>query len=139
MVELTDKPIDSGALHQKLAEGAVSCGGIALFEGRVRDTSHGKRVTALFYECYQPMALKVMEGIREEALRRWKVERVIVSHRHGPIPLGEAAVWIGVAAPHREEAFQACRFLIDEIKAKAPIWKKEYYEDGTHVWVHQNC
>jgi molybdopterin synthase catalytic subunit len=139
MVQLTNEPIDAGNLHQELLKGSESFGGVALFEGRVRNHSHGKPVTALFYECYQPMALKVMEEVRREALSKWKEIKIMAVHRYGAIPLGEAAVWIGVAAPHRDEAFQACRFMIDEIKSRVPIWKKEEYADGTHVWVHQSC
>ncbi len=139
MVQLTEKPIESEALHQELLNGMKTCGGVSIFEGQVRDHSHGKPVTALFYECYGTMALKVMEEIRQEALKKWKVERIIAAHRYGNIPLGQTAVWIGVAAAHLAEAFEACRFMIDEIKAKAPIWKKENFADGTHVWVHQSC
>lgn len=139
MVRLTGQAIDSGALHRELLEESGSLGGIVLFEGRVRDHSRGKAVTSLLYECYQPMALKVMEEIRQEALAKWKGVRIMAVHRYGPVPLGEAAVWIGVAAPHRDEAFQACRFTIGEIKGRVPIWKKEEYADGTRAWVHQGC
>lgn len=139
MVQLTGQPIDGKVLHDELLKGAESFGGVVIFEGRVRNHSHGKQVAALFYECYQPMALKVMEEIRREAQANWKGAKIMALHRYGAIPLGEAAVWVGVAAPHRDEAFQACRFMIDEIKSRAPIWKKEEYADGTHVWVHQSC
>ena len=139
MVQLTDQPIRADSLHQELLKDSESFGGVSVFEGRVRNHSHGKAVTSLFYECYQPMALKVMEEIRQEALNKWKGIKVLAVHRHGPIPLGEAAVWIGVAAHHRDESFAACRFLIDEIKSRVLIWKKEEYADGSHVWVHQSC
>lgn len=139
MFRLTDQPIPAEALHQELLKGSESMGGVCLFEGRVRNHSHGKQVISLFYECYQPMALKVMEEIRHEALSKWKGIKVMAVHRYGPIPLGDAAVWIGVTSAHRDEAFVACRFLIDEIKSRVPIWKKEEYTDGTHVWVHQSC
>lgn len=138
-VQLTNQPINIETLHQELLKESETFGGVSLFEGRVRNHSHGKTVTSLFYECYQPMALKVMEEIHQEALAKWKGVKIMAVHRCGPIPLGEAAVWIGVAAPHRDEAFAACRFMIDEIKSRAPIWKKEEYADGTHVWVHQSC
>ena len=139
MVHLTDQPIAAEALHQELLKGTESFGGVCLFEGRVRNHSHGKQVTSLFYECYQPMALKIMEEIKNEALAKWKGVKIMAVHRYGLIPLGEAAVWIGVAASHRDEAFTACRFMIDEIKSRVPIWKKEEYADGTQVWVHQSC
>lgn len=138
-VQLTDQPINSDALHRELLKSSEPFGGVSLFEGRVRNHSHGKAVTSLFYECYQPMALKVMEEIGQEVLAKWKNVRIIAVHRYGAIPLGEAAVWIGVAAAHRDESFAACRFMIDEIKSRVPIWKKEEYADGTHVWAHQKC
>jgi len=139
MVRLTIQSIDSKSLHQELLKDTENCGGNVIFEGRVRNVSHGKPVAALSYECYEPMALKIMENIRQEALKKWKVENIIAVHRHGDIPLGETTVWIGVASAHRAEAFEACRFMIDEIKAKVPIWKKENYTDGTYVWAHQSC
>lgn len=138
-IQLTDQPINADALHQELLKGSETFGGVSVFEGRVRNHNHGKQVTSLFYECYQPMALKVMEEIRQEALAKWKGVKIIAVHRYGSIPLGEAAAWIGVAASHRDESFAACRFMIDEIKSRVPIWKKEEYVDGSHVWVHQSC
>ncbi|HJT24433.1 MAG TPA: molybdenum cofactor biosynthesis protein MoaE [bacterium] len=139
MVQLTDQPINTEMLHKELLKGSESFGGVSLFEGRVRNHSHGKTVISLFYECYQPMALKIMEEIRQEALSKWKAVKIMAVHRYGPIPLGESAVWIGVAAAHRDESFAACRFMIDEIKSRVPIWKKEEYADGTYVWAHQKC
>lgn len=139
MVRLTTSPLDSEILRQELLQDSIDLGGVAIFEGRVRNHSHGKEVTSLFYECYEPMALKVMEEIEKEAAEKWKKTRILAVHRHGAIPLGETAVWIGAAAAHRDEAFAACRFMIDAIKAKTPIWKKEEYADGSQVWVHQSC
>jgi molybdopterin synthase catalytic subunit len=124
--------LDPVALRLALED--VRSGGICIFEGRVRDHHGGKGVLALSYDCYEPMAEKLLAELREEAQRRWPLRRVIAVHRIGPVPLGELAVWIGVAAEHREEAFAACRFLIEEIKHRLPVWKYETYTDGSSAW-----
>jgi molybdopterin synthase catalytic subunit len=113
------------------------CGGFAAFEGWVRDHNDGRRVLRLEYEAFAPLALREGERIIGEARQRLNVEHAICVHRLGPLQIGEVAVWVGVAAPHRDEAFRACRYIIDEIKHRLPIWKKEYYDDGDSGWV--NC
>jgi adenylyltransferase/sulfurtransferase len=112
-----------------------NCGGLCVFEGRVRTYNEGKAVLSLAYECYEPMALRQLARLREEAMRRWGLGHAVLAHRLGDIPIGEAAVWIGVAAAHRAEAFEACRFLIDEVKLRVPIWKREVYLSGGAAWV----
>jgi molybdopterin synthase catalytic subunit len=139
MVQLTDQSIDSVNLHRLLLENTDACGAVAVFEGRVRNHHQGKAVTELVYESYGPMALKMMEEILQEAFEKWKVDKITAVHRTGPVPLGETAVWVGVASAHRAEAFEACRYLIDEIKMRVPIWKKETYGDGSQVWVNSRC
>ena len=139
MVQNTDKPIVSAALHHRLLENTEACGAVAIFEGRVRNHHQGQAVQVLVYECYEAMALKMMESIRQEAFQKWKVDKIITVHRIGTLALGETAVWIGVASAHRAEAFEACRYLIDEIKKRVPIWKKETYADGSRQWVNSNC
>jgi molybdopterin synthase catalytic subunit len=134
MVEITERPIDTARAHAALQDG--SCGGVSVFEGRVRNRNGGRPVTALYYECYRPMARKVLEAVRAEALRRFPVAKAVIVHRVGDIPLGEAAVWVGAAGAHRDGAFDACRFMIDELKREVPIWKKETYADGTREWAH---
>lgn len=114
---------------------APSCGAFASFVGLVRDHDHGRRVLRLHYECYPSMAEKMLEGIVAEAKNRWPVDEVKVLHRVGTLEVGEAAVAIAVSSAHRAEAFQACRFVIEEIKKRVPIWKKEIFEDGTGEWV----
>ncbi len=86
------------------------------------------------YEAYVPMALKVLRDIEAEARNRWSVLEISIVHRIGAVPVTEASVVIAVSAPHRKEAFEACRFVIDDLKKKVPIWKKEFFEDG-EVWV----
>jgi molybdopterin synthase catalytic subunit len=85
------------------------------------------------------MALKELGRIRQEALERWGLHDLWIAHRVGLVPLGEAAVWVGVASVHRKEAFEACAWAMDEIKLRAPIWKKETYADGSQTWVEDNC
>lgn len=111
-------------------------GGVVQFFGVARRSSHhsSKEVIRLEYEAYGPMAETEMESIFAEMRGRFGVEKAIVLHRIGKVELGEAAVAIGVAAEHRAEAFDACRFLIDELKSRVPIWKKEVYADGSE-WV----
>ena len=139
MVQLTDQPIDSENLHRHLLENTDACGAVVIFEGRVRNHHQGKTVTGLVYESYGPMALKMMEEIRQQAFDKWKVDKITAVHRIGPVPLGETAVWVGVASAHRSEAFEACRYLIDEIKIRVPIWKKETYGDGSQEWINSRC
>src|SRR3989338_5804336 len=103
-------------------------GAMASFLGIVRNHSEGRAVLRLEYECYVPMAEKVLKDIRERALKRWPLQQVRILHRFGKLEVGEAAVAIAVSAARRDEAFRACRFLIEEIKHKAPIWKKEVFE-----------
>ena len=133
MFELTDQPIRTDAL--KTAMTRLDCGGYAAFEGWVRDWNEGRRVQSLHYETYEELALKEGMRILEEAREKHPVLELRAVHRVGPLELGEIAVWIGAAGKHREEAFAACRFAIDEIKARVPIWKKEFYEDGESEWI----
>jgi molybdopterin synthase catalytic subunit len=109
-------------------------GAEVIFIGKVRNHSHGKKVLYLEYEAYEPMAENLIGELIQEAGERWKVDSVRLLHRLGKVGLGEAAVWIEVSSAHRDEAYQASRFLIEQIKHKVPIWKKEYFEDGTNVW-----
>ncbi len=113
------------------------CGGLVTFEGWVRDHNEGRRVLKLEYEVYEPLAIKEGEQVLTEAKRRFGVQHVFGIHRAGVLEIGECAVWVGVSSAHRAEAFDACRYIIDEIKQRLPIWKKEYYHGGDSGWV--NC
>jgi molybdopterin synthase catalytic subunit len=112
-------------------------GGYASFEGWVRDNNEGKRVLRLEYEAFEELGLKEGERIVEEAIRRYGVQKAACVHRVGDLAIGELAVWVGVSSGHRGEAFAACRYIIDEVKHRVPIWKKEHYQDGDSGWV--NC
>jgi molybdopterin synthase catalytic subunit len=137
MIEITEKSLTPSEWQTQIAD--VTCGAVVVFEGRVRDHHDGKQVAELRYECYRPMALKELGRIRQEALERWGLHDLWIAHRVGLVPLGEAAVWVGVASVHRKEAFEACAWAMDEIKLRAPIWKKETYADGSQTWVEDNC
>ncbi|MBV8694971.1 MAG: molybdenum cofactor biosynthesis protein MoaE, partial [Ktedonobacteraceae bacterium] len=112
----------------------ASVGGIVVFEGVVRDNARGKHIRYLEYDVYQEMAELQIGSIIAEVRQRWGVERVAVAHRFGRMEVGEASVIIAVASPHRAEAFEACRYIIDTLKTTVPIWKKEVAIDGEE-WV----
>ena len=127
--------IDPEAARKELRD--LACGGYACFEGWVRDQNEGQEVTRLEYEAFQALAVKEGDRIIAEALRRYPVKHALCIHRVGALSLGEMAVWVGVSSTHRGEAFDACRFIIDEVKHRVPIWKKEHYRNGDSGWV--NC
>ncbi|HXQ63211.1 MAG TPA: ThiF family adenylyltransferase [Steroidobacteraceae bacterium] len=133
--EFSDRPLDTAALRAALEDRAA--GGYASFEGWVRDHNDGRAVDRLEYEAYAELAIKEGERIVAEAIRRFGVRRARCAHRVGTLALGELAVWVGVSSAHRGEALAACRYIIDEVKHRVPIWKKEYYADGDSGWV--NC
>ena len=131
-------PIDPRALEA--AVGNDACGGIATFLGVVRATSHdGRAVTGLSYEAHEAMALAEFALIGNEVAERWPGTRLGIVHRVGELTLGDIAVCVVAAAPHRAEAFEACRYAIDALKARAPIWKKEHYADGDGDWIANEC
>ncbi|HEY6483281.1 MAG TPA: ThiF family adenylyltransferase [Steroidobacteraceae bacterium] len=127
--------IDAQALRERLADPAA--GGYASFEGWVRDHNEGLAVRHLEYEAFEPLAISEGERIVAQAISRFGVEHAACVHRSGALEIGEMAVWVGVSARHRHEAFLACRYIIDEIKHRLPIWKKEHYTNGDSGWV--NC
>jgi molybdopterin synthase catalytic subunit len=126
-------------IDPRALEAAVSlptCGGIATFLGVVRETAHdGRAVNGLSYEAHEAMALAEFATIAHEVSERYPGVRVGIIHRIGELGAGEIAVAVCAAAPHRAHAFDGCRYAIDQLKARAPIWKKEHYSDGTGDWV----
>lgn len=132
LIVLTHDPLDREALVA--AVGHPGVGGIVVFEGVVRDNARGKQVRHLEYDAYEEMAREQIGKIIGEAQQRWGVERVAVAHRFGKLEIGEASVIIVVATPHRGEAFEACRYIIDTLKTTVPIWKKEVATNGEE-WV----
>jgi molybdopterin synthase catalytic subunit len=128
--QLTREPIDLQALGDPAPHDGARC----LFTGVVRNENQGKKVRRLEYEAYEEMAVPLMEHILETARERWHVTDLVVVHRLGPLAIGETSVAVVATAPHRKEAFEACRYVIDTVKAEVPIWKKEFYEDGS-AWI----
>lgn len=128
-------PLDLVACREALEDPV--CGGYASFEGWVRNHNEGREVEHLEYEAFETLAVREGERIVEEAVRRFGVTRAACVHRVGDLALGDVAVWVGASARHRGEAFAACRYIIDEVKHRVPIWKKEHYVDGDSGWV--NC
>ena len=128
---LTREPIATGPLTLELK--APEDGAVVVFEGIVRDHSHGRKTLYLDYEAYEPMAVRKMEEIGREAKQKFDVSGIGMVHRLGRLEIGEASVAIIVVAEHRRAAFEACHFAIDRLKQTVPIWKKEYFEDGA-VW-----
>ncbi len=128
-------PIDTAALRDTLAN--PESGGYTSFEGWVRNHNEGHKVRRLEYEAFEPLAVKEGERIVAEAIKRFGIERAACVHRVGDLGIGDMAVWVGASARHRDEAFRACRYIIDEVKHRVPIWKKEHYENGDSGWV--NC
>lgn len=109
-------------------------GAVDVFIGTTRNHSRGKPVVKLEYEAYEPMAIKKMNQIENEVRERWEVQKVAIVHRTGVVAIGESSVVIAVSSAHRDEAFTACRYIIDRLKEFVPIWKREYFEDGTVEW-----
>ena len=132
MAFLSATPIDLATLIAGIESPAH--GGVASFLGQVRDHHNGRTVRRLEYSAYGPMAEEECARIVAEAEVRWPV-RVALEHRVGPLEIGDVAVAVAAAGAHRDEAFAACRFVIEEVKRRVPIWKKEFYQDGAVQWV----
>jgi molybdopterin synthase catalytic subunit len=130
--QVAPHPIDPAPLRAALA--SRDCGGFVFFEGRVRDHHEGRTVTGLHYEAYRELAGKEGRRLVAEIEAKYEV-RAAAIHAIGDLAPGDLAVWVGAAAPHREQAFAACRELIDAIKAHVPIWKRETYANGKSEWV----
>jgi molybdopterin synthase catalytic subunit len=131
---LSEDTLDVAALARGLA--SASTGACVSFEGWVRDRNEGKAVQKLAYQAYAPLALAEGERIVAEAVAQFAIERAVCVHRTGELAIGDLAVWVGVSAAHRDAAFAACRYVIDEIKRRVPIWKNEFYRDGASGWLH---
>ncbi len=130
MMHLTRDPLDVGDLLTEVQ--SPERGGTCVFLGTVRNDAG---VTSIDYSAYESMAVEEIERILSEARERWPRSRVMLQHRLGVIPVGEASIAIAAAAPHRDEAFAACRYAIEEVKKRLPVWKKELRGDGSEQWV----
>lgn len=130
--ELTTEPLDVGAIARRVVP--ANCGATVSLDGYVRQFTGGRETLYLVYEAYEPMALREMEKLIEKARARFEIESVGIVHRLGKLEIGETSVVISVAAPHRKAAFEACEWLIRELKRVVPIWKKEVYAGG-EIWI----
>jgi len=131
---LTTAPIDVSALLAEVTAG--SNGATALFLGTVRASNEGREVTGIEYSAYEEMAPREMSAILDEASRRFGIQHAAVEHRVGTLAVEDVSIAVAVAAPHRAPAMDALRFIVDETKRRAPIWKLEHYSDGTREWVN---
>ncbi|MEZ5939959.1 MAG: molybdenum cofactor biosynthesis protein MoaE [Planctomycetaceae bacterium] len=134
MIELTHDPIDYTALTEQVR--SHDSGAVLLFLGTVREMTQGRRTLALDYDAYPEMALKQMQLLADEAQANWPITKLGIVHRLGHLELGDISVAIAVSTPHRHQAYDAGRFLIDELKIRVPVWKKENWDDGSTEWVH---
>lgn len=132
--QLSATPIDPATLREALGDDRA--GAFAAFEGRVRNHSGGRAVDGLHYEAYVALAEAEGERVLAEALARFDILDARCVHRTGDLAIGDVAVWVGVSAAHRDAAFAACRYVIDEAKARVPIWKREGYVEGGRDWLH---
>jgi molybdopterin synthase catalytic subunit len=132
---VSDTPIDVQAAKSAVSD--THCGALVVFEGWIRDHNEGRQVERLEYEVYRPVAEKEGAKIIDEALTRFAVSHALCIHREGLLELGDCAVIVCVSAAHRDAAFEACRYIIDQAKSRLPIWKKEHYVAGVSEWV--NC
>src|SRR5688500_3237608 len=133
-VAVTSAPLDLQALISEVGGASSADGAVASFIGLVREQNQGRRVSFLEYEAYEPLAIRALQLITEEARASWADTRVAVHHRIGRLELGEASIIIVAASPHRAHAFAACRYTIERVKQIVPIWKHEHFEGGD-VWL----
>ena len=131
VIALVTEPIDAASLVAAVKQGED--GAVVVFDGIVRNNTRGRRTLCLVYEAYEEMALRLMQGLADDAVSTHGVRQVAIVHRLGRLEVGETSVLIAVASGHRAQAFEACRWLIDTLKKTVPIWKKEHFEDGA-VW-----
>jgi molybdopterin synthase catalytic subunit len=131
--DVVEAPIDAAALLARVAD--PGNGAATLFVGVVRNLHQGQRVVRMTYDCFAPLARKVLAAIAVETAERWPGVRVAVVHRVGRLEVGEASVVIAIGSPHRAASYEASRHVIEEIKARAPIWKQEHYEHGSSEWL----
>jgi molybdopterin synthase catalytic subunit len=138
-IEILAAPLETEAAVKHVTGGGA--GGVALFLGTTREEKApgGRELLALDYEAYPEMALKQMNDLARRAREKWPIVRLALLHRVGRVAIGAPSVVIAVSTPHRADAFEACRFLIDELKRDIAIWKKEVWSDGTATWVHPSA
>lgn len=133
MLQIIKVPLEKIDLRKGLS--SKRAGAFCSFEGRVRDRNNGRKVIALEYEAYESLCEREAKKIFHEVFAKFKIIEARCYHREGKLNVGDMAVWVGVIAVHRDDGFKACRYIIDEVKKRLPIWKKEHYEGGQSGWV----
>ncbi|MGB0413213.1 MAG: molybdenum cofactor biosynthesis protein MoaE [Coraliomargarita sp.] len=136
MFKLSESTIDPQQLREQLL--SQTAGAFCSYEGWVRNHNEGKSVNELHYSGYAQLAPAIAEQIIAEAAEKFQVEAASIVHRIGPLKVGDIAVWVGVTAHHRGDTFLACRYIIDNVKHRLPIWKKECYTDSSEAWIESN-
>jgi len=136
-IAVTQAPLDAAGLRAAALD--PGAGAVVLFEGCARDSHAGRPVALLAYEAFVPMAEAELGRLRAEAMERFGLIRCLIHHRLGEVPLLEAAVLVAVSSAHRREAFEAAAWIMDRIKERVPIWKRERYRDGAQAWVEGEC
>jgi len=134
LVAVTPDPLNLEALTRDIVRGASGEGAVATFTGLVRDRNQGRTVRFLEYDAYEPLAVRALKRIVEEARATWPGVRLGLHHRVGRLEIGEASIIIAACSPHRADAFAACRYAIERVKQIVPIWKREHF-DGGDVWL----
>jgi len=134
MIKLTREPLDTAPLLATAQ--SPQAGAVLLFLGVTRQHTEGRETSELHYDAYETMAVQELSTLEAEARQRWNLTECLIVHRLGCVPLGESSVAIVIASPHRRAAFAAGEWLIDTLKERVPIWKQEYWADGTNAWVH---
>lgn len=136
MIEITKDVIDTDRVLASIR--SDQSGASVLFVGTTRQFTGDKETLKLDYECYQEMAIKKMQQIHDQAMSRWPVEKCSIVHRVGTVEIGESSIAVAVSTPHRSAGFEAAQWLVDELKKQVPIWKREFWADGSQQWVHPN-
>lgn len=134
MIELTEDTIDTSKMLGQVAK--PDAGAVVLFLGTTRGVTGGRHTESLDYECYPQMAWGKLQELQDEVHRRWTLSGCTITHRLGRLDVGETSVAVAVSAAHRQEAFEAAKWLIDTLKESVPIWKRENWADGESQWVH---
>ena len=127
------EPVDLAALVTAVAH--AGAGAVASFVGVVRDVNEGAAVHGIEYEAYGPMVVRELDAILDEVTARWPGVRAAARHRVGYVSVGEVSVAVTASSPHRAAAFDACRYVVEELKRRVPVWKREHYADGRRAWV----
>ncbi|TDR18370.1 molybdenum cofactor biosynthesis protein MoaE [Marinicella litoralis] len=136
MFTLSLEPLEAEALKAKVIN--PQSGGFVAFEGWVRNHNQKKEVTELHYEAHEKLAVQVGNAIMQDAMNKFDINLAYCCHRVGRLAIGDMAIWVGVSSDHRKAAFAACEYILNQTKAKVPIWKNEFYQNGESGWVEAN-